>query len=212
MHNIPSVVQFEDISLSVHSLNGQRWLTATETALAMGYADPRSLLKIYSRHADEFTEAMTCVVNLTTQGQRRDLRVFNADGAHLLGMFSHTPRAKAFRRWVLAVLKDRPSVPAGPPVRPGQVQALAEAREIGDLRDQVASLKDELLEALRTQISIMQKLQAPKRVPLSESERAQILALRASGLGNAAIGKRIGRSDSTVESFIRGQRTKGLLA
>ncbi|CAM6492057.1 hypothetical protein ENINCK372B1_16190 [Enterobacter intestinihominis] len=47
---------------------------------------------------------MTGVVKVTTPGGMQDMRVFSLRGAHLIGMFARTPKAKEFRRWVLDVL------------------------------------------------------------------------------------------------------------
>ena len=47
---------------------------------------------------------MTFTTDLVVQGQNRQVRVFSLRGCHLLAMFSKTPVAKEFRRWVL--LKD----------------------------------------------------------------------------------------------------------
>lgn len=47
---------------------------------------------------------MTGVVNLTTPSGTQATRVFSLRGAHLIAMFSRTPVAKEFRRWVLDIL------------------------------------------------------------------------------------------------------------
>ena len=88
---------------------GNIWLTSTELAKALEYADARSITKIYSRNQDEFTPAMSMVVNMTTNGinnslRTKKVRVFSIRGAHLVGMFAETPIAKQFRRWVLDIL------------------------------------------------------------------------------------------------------------
>lgn len=88
---------------------GHIWLTSTELAKALEYADAKSITKIYSRNKDEFTPAMSMVVNMTTNGinnslRTKKVRVFSIRGAHLVGMFAETPKAKQFRRWALDVL------------------------------------------------------------------------------------------------------------
>lgn len=83
------VLIFEDAELAVIHRNGERWLTARDIAAALGYADGRKVIKIYDRSADEFSEAMTCIVKLTVQsGQTEhpygDLRAQTGDaGADL---------------------------------------------------------------------------------------------------------------------------------
>ncbi len=88
---------------------GYIWLTSTELACALEYADSKSITKLYTRNKDEFTAAMSMVVNMTTNGINNSLRtkrvrVFSIRGAHLIAMFAETPKAKQFRRWALDVL------------------------------------------------------------------------------------------------------------
>ncbi len=105
---------------------GQRWLTAEEAGLCLGYnpANARQgILKIYERHADEFTEADTFVVKLTTnpQGGNPNTRIFSGTGCIKLGFFTNTARAKDFRHWASQVLAGQPApavVPAATPPRP----------------------------------------------------------------------------------------------
>ena len=100
-------LSFNDVSLVPVPVTNSpfTWLRSTEIARALGYSDERSVSRIYARNAEEFTENMTQViemsegVNLTTP-----TRIFSLRGCHLLAMFSRTPVAKAFRKWVLDVL------------------------------------------------------------------------------------------------------------
>ncbi|MGM1347648.1 BRO-N domain-containing protein [Serratia liquefaciens] len=80
------------------------WLTASQIGYALQYADDKAVQRIYSRHADEFTDKMTGVVNLTTPSGTQATRVFSLRGAHLIAMFARTKVAKEFRRWVLDIL------------------------------------------------------------------------------------------------------------
>ncbi|MEX9248773.1 hypothetical protein AB8G87_19335, partial [Salmonella enterica] len=70
---------------------GHIWLTSTELACALEYADSKSITKLYTRNKDEFTAAMSMVVNMTTNGINNSLRtkrvrVFSIRGAHLIAM------------------------------------------------------------------------------------------------------------------------------
>ncbi|EOT1178722.1 Bro-N domain-containing protein [Cronobacter sakazakii] len=99
-----SELNFHGISLQpVPDLEGI-WLTANQIGYALQYADDKAVQRIYSRHADEFTNQMTGVVNLTTAGGQQQARVFSLRGAHLVAMFARTPVAKDFRRWLLDIL------------------------------------------------------------------------------------------------------------
>ena len=80
------------------------WITATQLGYALQYADDKAVQRIYSRHADEFTEKMTRVVKVTTPYGEQMTRVFSLRGSHLVAMFARTAIAKEFRRWVLDIL------------------------------------------------------------------------------------------------------------
>lgn len=97
-------LKFHGISLQPIACMPDTWLTASQIGYALGYADDKSVQRIYSRHADEFTEKMTGVVKVTTPYGDQMTRAFSLRGAHLLAMFARTPVAKEFRRWVLDIL------------------------------------------------------------------------------------------------------------
>ena len=48
---------------------------------------------------------MTALIDVQTAGGVQKVRVFSLRGAHLLGMFARTKKAKAFRRWVLDIIE-----------------------------------------------------------------------------------------------------------
>lgn len=96
---------FEGAEIELITRDGEVWARGTQIAHALGYRNAsRAIRDIYQRNADEFTETMTAVVDLPTHGGMQKVRVFSLRGAHLLAMFARTPKAKAFRRWVLDIL------------------------------------------------------------------------------------------------------------
>lgn len=95
---------FHNTNFSYMEMAGQIWLTAAEVGEALGYSDDKAIHRLYRKHVDEFTVNMTGVVKVTTPGGIQDSRVFSLRGAHLMGMFSRTTKAKEFRRWVLDIL------------------------------------------------------------------------------------------------------------
>lgn len=99
-----SNLTFNNTALSVISQNNQSWLTSASLAQALEYKDAKSIQRIFTRNADEFTHSMTSVVKLTTQAGKRETRIFSLRGCHLIAMFSRTKVAKEFRKWVLDVL------------------------------------------------------------------------------------------------------------
>lgn len=132
---------FNNVEFTTITRNNQPWIGSPQIGGALGYAKGKdSILKIYETHADEFTDEMTAVVKLPTEGGEQDVRIFSLRGCHLLAMFARTPVAKAFRKWVLDVLdrleKERQPVSncnalADAPITPDQqctLRALVKAR------------------------------------------------------------------------------------
>lgn len=97
---------FNDVQFDVINRNNQPWVRGYQIGTALGYGENAdiSIRKLYTRHADEFNDAMTAVITLPTEGGPQDTRIFSLRGCHLLAMFARTPVAKAFRKWVLDVL------------------------------------------------------------------------------------------------------------
>lgn len=104
--HLPATLTFEGVTLDVLHLDGEIWLRGPQIGDALGYSkDGRVAIdKLYKANADEFNDKMTRLVKLPTAGGEQTVRVFSLRGAHLLGMFARTERARAFRRWVLDVL------------------------------------------------------------------------------------------------------------
>ena len=66
---------------------------------------------LYQRNADAFTDSMTALVELETNGGKQQVRIFSLRGCHLLAMFARTKIAKEFRQWVLDVLDHETALP-----------------------------------------------------------------------------------------------------
>ena len=107
-------LSFNDVSLVPVPVNNNDniWLRAADIAKALGYQREDKVSRLYQRNADEFTPDMTQVIEISAEphfGTDKNLsdgrcRIFSLRGCHLLAMFSRTPVAKAFRKWVLDVL------------------------------------------------------------------------------------------------------------
>lgn len=95
---------FNAVEFVIVTRNNQPWVRVSQIATALGYVSVQRVTELYTRHADEFTDEMTAVVKLPTEGGEQDVRIFSLRGCHLLAMFARTPVAKAFRKWVLDVL------------------------------------------------------------------------------------------------------------
>lgn len=99
-----TALTFNDVQFDVIPQNSQPWVRGSQIATALRYSSVQRVIELYTRHADEFTPAMTAVVTLPTEGGPQETRIFSLRGCHLLAMFARTPVAKQFRRWVLDVL------------------------------------------------------------------------------------------------------------
>ena len=100
-----NALAFRDVTFDVQSINNQIYISSAQLAAALGYANENAVTKIYNRNSDEFTDEMTRLPNLgSTANLKAERRVFSLRGAHLVAMFSRTPVAKEFRKWVLDVL------------------------------------------------------------------------------------------------------------
>lgn len=111
---------FQNFTFNPVTENGQVWLTSVELAKAIGYKKTDAISQIYSRNADEFTNAMTTTLKMSVVRKTGTVdmvvRLFSLRGAHLIAMFASTPVAKQFRKWVLDIL-DR-EVAVSPEVSP----------------------------------------------------------------------------------------------
>ena len=78
---------FEGSEIELITRDGELWVRGPQIGAAMGYKDPaRKIRTLYSRHADEFTDMMTGVIQLDTAGGPQQVRIFSLRGAHLLAM------------------------------------------------------------------------------------------------------------------------------
>lgn len=116
-----TLIQAEFLGTPVSILDhaGRRWLTARDVGVCLGYADPsRKVIHLYHRHADEFGQDDTGVLNLGTnpQGGNPNTRIFSQTGCILLAMFANTARAKDFRAWAKRALAGE--APLAPAARP----------------------------------------------------------------------------------------------
>lgn len=105
MNTLPKVLTFEDTDLSIIDRNGTPWVATPQIGAALGYKRENAVRNLYLRNQGEFTARMTQTVKLTVRGVETRVRIFSPRGCHLVAMFARTPKAKAFRRWVLDVLE-----------------------------------------------------------------------------------------------------------
>lgn len=95
-----NLVQFNNHSIELIQHNGQAFISGAQIGRVIELAQRDGVAKIYNRHREEFTDDMTTTVRCG----KSTIRIFNREGAWLIGMFARTPKAAEFRKWVLNVL------------------------------------------------------------------------------------------------------------
>ena len=107
---------FATLTIQTIDRDGERWLTISDIAAALYPYENKGgsqseapfekrVRNLYARHAEEFSDSMTALIEVQTAGGMQKTRVFSLRGAHLLGMFARSKRAKVFRRWVLDIIE-----------------------------------------------------------------------------------------------------------
>lgn len=203
MANALTTAEFFGTPVTIIDHADRRWLTAEEAGLCLGYnsANARQgINKIYERHQDEFAEEDTCVVNLTTQGQARPMRIFSATGCNLLGFFTNTGRAKGFRDFAKRFL-------AGSAVPPAPTSADARLDSLDANMAQLAAGMSAVLSQLdvtRKYIGLLEINQQGQR-KMTESIRRQITILHEEGMNKADIGRLLRVSRTAVSLYLAGK-------
>lgn len=126
---------FHGTAVKIIDHAGQRWLTAADVGRCLGYAADtarQAIIKLYNRHADEFTEEDTFEVKLTSNSPGNpNTRIFSATGCVKLGFFANTSLAKAFRAWASKVLAAHlEAAPAPRDSRGGRAATITRAVEL----------------------------------------------------------------------------------
>ncbi len=96
-----NIVTFNNQNIELIRHNGQSYMALPQIEGALEFAKKgKAISNLYNQHKSEFDEEMSCLIR---RGNTR-VRIFNREGAWLIGMFARTPKAAEFRRWVLKVL------------------------------------------------------------------------------------------------------------
>lgn len=124
-YDMQNQLVFKGKALSPVIINNQPFLNTTQVAVALykggvtsvpPFAE-RCVQKLYTNHADEFTPDMSFFTTIDTPGGKQQVRVFSLRGCHLLAMFSKTPVAKEFRKWILDLIEQHNHTPALPDMK-----------------------------------------------------------------------------------------------
>lgn len=155
-----AVLVFESTEFDVVDIHNVPWLRGFQIGSALDYKNPSSdMAKLYDRNADEFTEAMTQVVDLPTAGGTQPVRIFSPRGCYLLGMLARTEKAKAFRAWVLDVLEGRQVPRESKPMTIPQTISMHRLR-VALLKELKAETGNGMRSALHDQVRYVSRLLA----------------------------------------------------
>lgn len=102
-----NLVVFNNNNIELIEHNNQAYMTLSQIVIALN-SSQNHISQLYARHANEFDEEMSCLIK---KGRTR-VRIFNREGAWLIGMFARTPVAADFRKWVLKTLGSVADAPA----------------------------------------------------------------------------------------------------
>lgn len=192
---------------------GQRWLTAEEAGLCLGYNEANAsagIRNLYNRNQDEFSEADACRINLMRQGQNRESLIFSITGCNLLGFFSNTPRSKEFRAWAKQALAAPTTAPVAQ--APTDVSLLAVVQAMAQAQTQMLQRVDRLcgvVEKLIETLPAILAAQRPRvrRPPIFEKDVPLILALREQGSTLPDIVRATGFGQTAVWYVLEGRYT-----
>ena len=152
---------FQNITLTPAKVDNQIWLSSSDLAKALGYANEKSVNNLYNANSDEFTDGMTTVIKSMTVRKTGNIvmnkRIFSLRGCHLIAMFSRTPIAKAFRVWVLDILDKEVGKPVmtTPQTTPADRQAIKnKAHDIGNCFHFAGGAREEVYNRLRIALNL----------------------------------------------------------
>jgi prophage antirepressor-like protein len=205
--------QFHNVQVSVINYNNRKWLTAEQVGLCLGYAKDQArkgIVNLYNRHDDEFSEEESCVINLMTQGQAREVRIFSEQGCIKLGFFANTKTSKEFRSWASQVLSGQAPtiVQASPATVEARLDRMENALEkmaghIGTLAE-VSLQQAQKLDVTARYIGLLEINQKGK-VKITRPIEAHVLALKAQGMPQADIARLLRISTASVNLLVHGK-------
>ena len=193
-------INYNDQSLTAIDRDGEPWFTAAVAGAGLGYAEGnerKGVNYLYGQHRDEFSDADTGVVKTTSPGGMQQTRIFSLSGIVLLGFFSGTEKAKAFRKWAKAELEKRMAHQLGYRAEPVATSAIPTSKYV--------ALLEEHIELLRAKSKTDTQ---PKRRAWSTEDRAEAFDLKSKGATYEEIGQRLGRPASSIESMFRNARNR----
>ena len=106
MNTALQTFQFDGIPVSVVDQDGEGWMIGEDIGKALDYSEPRkSINNLFDRNRDELEEYSVDIKLMATDSKQYDTRVYNEEGVMMIGFLSKQPKAVAFRKWAVKILK-----------------------------------------------------------------------------------------------------------
>lgn len=160
-----AVAEFDGQSFDVYDISEVRWIRGVQICTTLGISND-TLKRLLKTHRAEFTPDKTGIVTVPTPGGAQQARVFSPRGAALVAMLVSSPRAAAFRSWVLDTLEERaaspiPALPAPAPVpldllRP-DLAAILRYRQRGFTPAETAKVMDLTANQVQKRVAVLRR-------------------------------------------------------
>lgn len=187
--------RFESKPIRVLNVAGVPWFVAKDAADALDYA--AATIANTDKMLAHVPEEWKGRFPIPTPGGKQEVWCLSEPGLYFFVNRSDKPKALPFQKWVAGEVLPAIRETGGYGAQSNPAPAPAP--------ETVTLTKDEYIGLLKSQIDYLQATRPPKRTrrDLSAADKARIEQLRAQGLGPTAIGRAIGRSDSTVRNHLR---------
>lgn len=125
--------RFGEIEADIYSNGNDMFMTISQLAACLGYADRSGVQKLVDRNDYLNKPEFSCWDNLSHESGAKKTRIFTEDGIYEVTMLSGQPKAKEFRSWIRGILKALRSGDAKlvvlPKDYPAALRALADEAE-----------------------------------------------------------------------------------
>ncbi len=186
---------FESKSIRVLNLDGAPWFVAKDVAEALEYArfDSNLLRSV----PDEWKGTNP----IRTPSGVQEMLTLSEPGLYFFVNRSDKPKALPFQKWVAGDVL--PSIRQTGSYGVNRIHTPA-PETVTLTKDAHLARLEEMLDLYRAKVEFLElQMQHRERRNLDDDEKARIKELRAQWLGPTAIGKMVGRSPDTVETYLR---------
>jgi len=174
--------------------SNEPWFCANDVAKILGLSHPREYL---SNVKDTWKKG---VRNSDTPGGKQTMTFINEPAVYKLAFRSRKPEAERFTDWLAVEVLPSLRRYGKYEIQPAKDNELEYLRKITDLQEQLLAEKDYRLESKQQKIP-----RRPKNTPLTRKEMQKIVSMAQihPELTRAELGRRVGRSTSSVRKALR---------